>query len=583
LAFVVFAGQSNTGGAYMDASTLPAAWKADPLTLIWDDQTKAWAQMQPGVNTGFGDMKSAWGPEVKFAMDFRAEHPDEVLRIVKSAWGGTQLAYGPEQWNYDWSPNSTDELFDRTTAAIRDAGAAAGGLRPTAVFYGQGEEDANFQAAANAYAQNLPELFTAIRDEWMHDPTGKIGFYRIAGTPPYAAEVRYGEARTDELDPNAESFDSRPYPLLADGVHFSAAAHQMAGDEYFRLYEAWRDNAAAPPPGGGQVLTSNGPGDALLGGAGDDTLNASQGSDVLTGGAGADTFAWAKEPWSPARVTDFVAGQDRLDLSALLQASHYTGSDPVADGYVQLLDDGAGGAKLLLDHDGAGPEWGNYIIHLEGTPVAGLTWAKLSGSGGAASGGETRDGTAGADTLQGGAAHDHLWGGDGDDRISGGGEFDDLHGNQGNDTVAGGAGDDWVVGGKGDDGLSGGDGGDIVYGNIGNDWCDGGAGADLVRGGQGDDMVLGADGDDWLSGDRGNDTITGGAGADIFHGSQDAGIDRVTDFNRAEGDRVQLDAGTTYVLGQVGNDTVLDMGGGHQMILVGVSMSSLTPGWVFGA
>jgi Ca2+-binding RTX toxin-like protein len=202
---------------------------------------------------------------------------------------------------------------------------------------------------------------------------------------------------------------------------------------------------------------------------------------------------------------------------------------------------------------------------------------------GAPAGGDAFDGTSGADTLQGGAARDHLWGGDGDDRISGGGDFDNLHGNVGNDTVAGGAGDDWVVGGKDNDLLNGDDGGDIVLGNLGADWCDGGAGADVVRGGQGDDVVLGQAGDDWLSGDRGSDTVTGGAGADIFHGFADAGLDRITDFNFAEGDRVQLDAGTVWRASQVGSDVVIDMTGGGQMVLEHVQLGSLGDGWIFGA
>ncbi|MGZ3367214.1 MAG: hypothetical protein ACXU8Y_21060, partial [Caulobacteraceae bacterium] len=81
--------------------------------------------------------------------------------------------------------------------------------------------------------------------------------------------------------------------------------------------------------------------------------------------------------------------------------------------------------------------------------------------------------------------------------------------------------------------------------------------------------------------DRGDDTETGGAGADTFHGSQDAGIDRVLDFNQGEGDRVMLDPGTTYTVSQVGADTVIDMGGGNQMILVGVQASTLPPGTIF--
>jgi len=111
----------------------------------------------------------------------------------------------------------------------------------------------------------------------------------------------------------------------------------------------------------------------------------------------------------------------------------------------------------------------------------------------------------------------------------------------------------------------------------------GGDGADQVRGGQGDDVVFGGAGADFISDDRGNDTVSGGTGADLFHGSQDAGIDRLVDFSLSDGDRVQLDPGTTYTLSQVGADTVIDMGGGRQMILVGIQMSALPAGWIFGA
>ena len=42
-----------------------------------------------------------------------------------------------------------------------------------------------------------------------------------------------------------------------------------------------------------------------------------------------------------------------------------------------------------------------------------------------------------------------------------------------------------------------------------------------------------------------------------------------------------LDPGTTYTLSQIGSDTVIDMGNGDQMILVGVQMSTLTGNWIF--
>ncbi|WP_374347175.1 calcium-binding protein [Phenylobacterium sp.] len=206
---------------------------------------------------------------------------------------------------------------------------------------------------------------------------------------------------------------------------------------------------------------------------------------------------------------------------------------------------------------------------------------------------DTMSGWAGDDTLYGGQGddlifeaggglgRDYIRGEEGNDRLYGGADFDDINGNQGNDTAYGGAGDDWAVGGKDNDLLYGDAGADIVYGNLGNDTCYGGEGDDVVRGGQGDDTVSGDAGGDWLSGDRGNDTLAGGAGADIFNFFAGAGGDRVTDFNAAEGDKVRIEGGASYALRQVGADTVIDLGGGDTLTLVGVNSSSLPTGWIF--
>lgn len=177
----------------------------------------------------------------------------------------------------------------------------------------------------------------------------------------------------------------------------------------------------------------------------------------------------------------------------------------------------------------------------------------------------------------------YLRGDAGSDWIRGSSGFDDINGNEGNDTGSGGSGDDWVVGGKDNDRLFGESGNDLVYGNLGSDTCDGGEGNDTLRGGQDRDVLWGGAGDDYVSGDKGDDTVSGGAGADLFHTFGDAGIDRVLDFNLSEGDRVLLDPGTQYTVAQDGADTVISMTGGGQMVLVGVQLGSLTPGWIFGA
>ena len=187
---------------------------------------------------------------------------------------------------------------------------------------------------------------------------------------------------------------------------------------------------------------------------------------------------------------------------------------------------------------------------------------------------------AGNDTIIEANGTNYLRGEAGDDSLSGGSGFDDMHGNMGNDTLRGNDGEDWVVGGKDNDLLFGDAAWDIVYGNMGNDTVDGGAGNDWVRGGQGDDTVMGGAGDDWIWGDRGNDTISGGAGADIFYSLTGAAIDRITDFSYAEGDRLKLDGSPSRTITQVGSDVLVDMGNGDQVILVGVSLSSLGAGWI---
>ncbi len=53
----------------------------------------------------------------------------------------------------------------------------------------------------------------------------------------------------------------------------------------------------------------------LLGGAGNDTLNGAAGNDVLFGESGADTFVFARGTGGDV-IGDFVAGTDRIDLSA---------------------------------------------------------------------------------------------------------------------------------------------------------------------------------------------------------------------------------------------------------------------------
>jgi len=76
------------------------------------------------------------------------------------------------------------------------------------------------------------------------------------------------------------------------------------------------------------------------------------------------------------------------------------------------------------------------------------------------------------------------------------------------------------------------------------------------------------------------DSLYGGPGADVFHSARGAEIDRIMDFNRGQGDTIDLTLGTTYTVAQQGSNTIITLDDGAQVIMVGVKMSSLTGAWL---
>lgn len=90
--------------------------------------------------------------------------------------------------------------------------------------------------------------------------------------------------------------------------------------------------------------------------------------------------------------------------------------------------------------------------------------------------------------------------------------------------------------------IVGGDGHDLLNGKGGNDILSGGAGKDSLFGGAGDDSLDGGKGADVLHGGTGKDALVGGTGADtfVFKTAAEANNDRILDFSRAEGDKIDL-------------------------------------------
>jgi len=241
---VAFVGQSNILGFGLDAGDLPAEHGGtDPFTYIWNNVAGGWEVMRPGVNTGTPNNPGAWGPEVAFAHKWRQAHaPDDVLYIVKSAKGGSGMAKDPAPGVADWSPDSVGELFDATRELIAAARASFGARAPgvEAVFVMQGEEDGFSAPKAEAYGANFAKFRAAVREEWMGDGAGKIGWGWIDdASTPYNATVRYHQYLADSADPNGLSFETTDLPMQPDDLHYSATGHIGLGERFYSLYDAW--------------------------------------------------------------------------------------------------------------------------------------------------------------------------------------------------------------------------------------------------------------------------------------------------------------------------------------------------------
>lgn len=90
-----------------------------------------------------------------------------------------------------------------------------------------------------------------------------------------------------------------------------------------------------------------------------------------------------------------------------------------------------------------------------------------------------------------------------------------------------------------------------------------------ATGGSGADTITGNSAANTIIGGAGNDVLTGGAGGDTFGFSAGFGADRITDFTTGQ-DVIHFD-GFSALTGTsvVGGDTVIDMGAGNSITLVG--------------
>ncbi len=125
--------------------------------------------------------------------------------------------------------------------------------------------------------------------------------------------------------------------------------------------------------GGYDTLMGGAGQDTLYGGSGLDTIIIGKGGDQAYGGTEADLFKFdgtigTDISGNTADIWDFQTGVggDKVDVSEVLSAIGYTGNNPIADGYLQIVQSGAD-THIKIDLDGAGVQTSQILAILHNT------------------------------------------------------------------------------------------------------------------------------------------------------------------------------------------------------------------------
>jgi Ca2+-binding RTX toxin-like protein len=371
-----------------------------------------------------------------------------------------------------------------------------------------------FASATAMVAENI-DTSVVVHQVNVTDANGDDLTFSLKGTDAgYFSVDALGAVTFDDHSPDYETQTSYDFTVVAsDGTDEAEKVVQV--NVFNDTYEQYDLGSAELASGGtfaGENLadvmdgsdattsldmSGGGGNDVLTGGLADDTINGGDGNDELNGGAGNDLII-------AGTGLDRIDGGDGIDTVVLGSNAGDTIS-----------------VNLSRTWNYSGDGW-NYIANVENVTTGGGNDTLIGG-----------DDLNVANVFDAGAGDDWVYAGGGDDVLIGGEGNDQLRGGDGNDTVVFESDDDLSV-------------------NLNTEWQAGNRdtseGTDRlvdienVTTGDGSDTLVGNSEANILTGGGGDDTLTGGDGADVFRFNATDGMstDVITDFNREEGDKLEL-------------------------------------------
>ncbi len=224
----LLAGQSNMVGSGSIKDLKPPYSEAVPAIRVWNSG-KGWIPLAPGH-----DGRDAFGPEIAFGHEMAALLPDDDVRFIKYAAGGTAL-YD------DWSPELKGpqycEFMRTADEAIADLQNSNTAFEIVAMLWFQGESDAK-EGQGESYETNLVHFIAHMREQFKTPElpfmiARVLSFY--GGETGQAAIVRDAQVKVAEADPNAAWFDTDDSPIIdpeTNQGHYNAEGNLLNGRRF---------------------------------------------------------------------------------------------------------------------------------------------------------------------------------------------------------------------------------------------------------------------------------------------------------------------------------------------------------------
>jgi hypothetical protein len=187
------------------------------------------------------------GPEVAFAKFIAAYYPGRPLNIIKLAVGGTSIYDWAKVWNPRISFRMTDSrirnsLYALLKRQIELSRVLEGGKKVSGFIWMQGERDARFPRAANAYLGNMTAFINDLRREY-NSPHAPFILGRI--NPPSAHRpavntIRHAQEQLARRVRATHYITTDDLQKAADQIHYNTHGQIRLGrrfaDEFRRMW-----------------------------------------------------------------------------------------------------------------------------------------------------------------------------------------------------------------------------------------------------------------------------------------------------------------------------------------------------------